>query len=117
IVRFSDVGYVEIDAQNLRTTLKVGQTPTVGVWIRPQPGANQVEISNRLRERLAAIEREKPADIEMAIAYDNTNYVRSALKEVRETLFIAFGLVVFVIFIFLRDWRSTLIPMLSIPVS
>lgn len=117
VVRFSDVGYAEIDAQNLRTTLKVGQIPMVGVYVRPQPGANQIEISDRIRERLAVIEAEKPDDIIVSIAYDNTNYVRSAIKEVRETLLIAFVLVVGVIFLFLRDWRSTLIPMLSIPVS
>lgn len=117
VVRFKDIGYAEINAENLRTTLKVGTVPMVGVYIRPQPGANQIDISNLLRERLASIEREKPAEVEMFIAYDNTDYVRSALEEVKETLLIAFGLVVMVIFLFLRDWRSTLIPILAIPVS
>lgn len=117
IVRFADVGFAELAPQNLRTSLKVGLAPMVGVYVRPQPGANQIEISDRLRERLAIIEREKPADVDFSVAFDNTNYVRAAIHEVRETLFIAFGLVVFIIFLFLRDWRSTLIPILSIPVS
>jgi multidrug efflux pump len=117
IVRFGDVGYAELAPQNLRTSLKVGTQPMVGVYVRPQPGANQIDISDALKRRLAIIERDKPADIELQIAYDNTNYVRKAIHEVEETLFIAFGLVVVVIFLFLRDWRSTLIPVLSIPVS
>ncbi|ATC64752.1 acriflavin resistance protein [Nibricoccus aquaticus] len=117
IVRFSDIGYAELGPQNLRSILKVGSTPMIGVYVRPQPGANQLEISDQLRTRLAQIEKEKPADIDFAIGYDNTTYVRTAIHEVQETLLIAFGLVVLVIFIFLRDWRSTLIPMLAIPVS
>lgn len=117
IVRLSDVGYAELAPLNLRSTLKVGREPMVGVYIRPQPGANQVEIADRLRERLAIAERDKPSDIDVKVAYDNTNYVRAAIHEVTETLFIAFGLVVVVIFLFLRDWRSTLIPTLAIPVS
>jgi hydrophobe/amphiphile efflux-1 (HAE1) family protein len=117
IVRFGDVGYAELAPQNLRSTLKVGSVPMIGVYVRPQPGANQLEIADQLRIRLAQIEKEKPADINIEVGYDNTTYVRSAIHEVEETLFIAFGLVVLVIFLFLRDWRSTLIPMLAIPVS
>ena len=117
IVRFGDVGYAELAPQNLRSILKVGGAPMIGVYVRPQPGANQLEIADQLRVRLAKIEKEKPADIDFEIGYDNTTYVRSAIHEVQETLYIAFGLVVLVIFLFLRDWRSTLIPMLAIPVS
>ncbi len=117
IVRFADIGYVELAPLNLRSSLKVGPVPMVGVYVRPQPGANQIEISDRLKERLEVVRRDKPADIELSVAYDNTDYVRSAIHEVQETLLIAFGLVVIVIFLFLRDWRSTLIPILSIPVS
>ncbi len=117
IVRFSDVGYAELGPQNPRASLKVNEQPVIGVYVSPQPGANQVEISDALQKRLAQIQREKPADINLSVAYDNTRYVRTAIFEVQETLYIAFGLVVLVIFLFLRDWRSTLIPMLAIPVS
>ncbi|MEN9841826.1 MAG: hypothetical protein RL376_1626 [Verrucomicrobiota bacterium] len=117
IVRFDDVGYAELAPLNLRTTLKVGSIPMVGVYIRPQPGVNQLEISDRLTARLAEIQKDKPPDIDLSVAYDNTSYVRLAIHEVRETLFIAFGLVVLVTFLFFRDWRSTLIPTLTIPVS
>lgn len=117
IVRFADIGYAEISPENPRSSLKVGGQAMVGLYISPQPGTNQIEIADELRVRLARILREKPADIDLTLAYDNTDYVRTAISEVEETLLIAFGLVVIVIFLFLRDWRSTLIPMLAIPVS
>ena len=117
IVRFGDVGHVELGPENLRSSLKVGDIPMVGVNVQPQPGANLIQIADELRARLARIERDKPADIDLSIGFDNTDYVRQAINEVEETLLIAFGLVVLVIFLFLRDWRSTLIPMLAIPVS
>jgi multidrug efflux pump len=117
IVRFADIGYAEISPENPRSSLKVGGQAMVGLYISPQPGTNQIEISDELRSRLEQITREKPADIDLKLAYDNTDYVRTAIHEVEETLLIAFGLVVIVIFLFLRDWRSTLIPMLAIPVS
>jgi hydrophobe/amphiphile efflux-1 (HAE1) family protein len=117
IVRFGDVGYAELAPQNLRSILKVGDVPMVGLYVRPQPGANQLDIAEELRARVAKLQEDKPADLQLDIAFDNTAYVRSAIHEVEETLLIAFGLVVLVIFLFLRDWRSTLIPMLAIPVS
>lgn len=117
VVRLADVGYAELGPENPRTSLKVNGRAMVGIYVSPQPGANQIEIADELRSRLDAIIREKPSDIELELAYDNTDYVRTAIHEVRETLLIAFVLVVLVIFLFLRDWRSTLIPMLAIPVS
>jgi multidrug efflux pump len=117
IVRFSDVGYAELGPQNPRSSLKVDGQAMVGVYISPQPGADQIKIADELSRRLVQIKKDKPADIDVSLAYDNTGYVRTAIHEVQETLFIAFGLVVIVIFLFLRDWRSTLIPMLAIPVS
>jgi hydrophobe/amphiphile efflux-1 (HAE1) family protein len=117
IVRLADVGYAELGPENPRTSLKVGGRAMVGVYVSPQPGANQIEIADELRSRLDAMILEKPSDIELELAYDNTDYVRTAIHEVQETLLIAFVLVVLVIFLFLRDWRSTLIPMLAIPVS
>ena len=117
IVRLADVGYAELGPQNPRSSLVVDGRSMVGIYISPQPGANQIEIADELHQRLAQIRRDLPAGIELDLSYDNTSYVRRALHEVVETLFIAFTLVVVVIFLFLRDWRSTLIPMLAIPVS
>ncbi len=117
IVRLADVGYAELGPENPRSSLKVGGLPMVGVYVSPQPGANQIEIADELLRRLEQFKREKPSDIDLRLAYDNTNFVRLAIHEVRETMLIAFLLVVLVIFLFLRDWRSTLIPIVSIPVS
>jgi len=117
IVRFRDIGYAELGPQNERGALKMGDKPIAGLYFKQQPGANQIEIVNQLRKRLKQIEKEVPTDITIDIAYDNTEYVRRSLLEVTETIFIAFALVVLVVFFFLREWRTTLIPVIAIPVS
>jgi multidrug efflux pump len=117
IVRFRDVGYAELGAQNERAALKVGMTSIAGLYFRPQPGANQIDISDELLRRIELVRKDVPPDITISVAYDNTNYVRRSLKEVEETILIAFGLVVLVVFAFFREWRTTLIPVIAIPVS
>ena len=117
IVRFRDIGYAELGAQNERGAFRTGDKPIAGLYFKQQPGANQIEIVDGLRQRLAQIAKELPADIQVTIAFDNTEYVRRSLLEVSETIFIAFALVVLVVFCFLREWRTTLIPVLAIPVS
>jgi len=117
VVRFQDIGYAELGAQNERSSLKVGGTPIAGLYFKQQPGANQIEIVDELRRRIDQIRREVPKDIHLEVAFDNTAYVRRSLLEVSETIFIAFVLVVLVVFAFLREWRTTLIPVLAIPVS
>jgi len=117
IVRFRDIGYAELGAQNERGALKMGDVPIAGLYFKQQPGANQIDIVDALRERLEQIKKEVPADIKIDVAYDNTEYVRRSLLEVTETIFIAFALVVLVVFAFLREWRTTLIPVIAIPVS
>jgi len=117
IVRFRDIGYAALGAQNERGALKMGDKPIAGLYFKQQPGANQIEIVDELRKRLEQIKQEIPSDIKVDVAYDNTEYVRRSLLEVSETIFIAFVLVVLVVFAFLREWRTTLIPVLAIPVS
>ena len=117
VVRFGDIGHVELGAANERSALKKGDTPIAGLYFKQQPGANQIEIVDELRARLEQIRKEIPEDIQVDVAYDNTEYVRRSLLEVTETIFIAFVLVVLVVFAFLREWRSTLIPVIAIPVS
>ena len=116
-VRLSDIGYAELGAENPRTGLKRFNVPMVGVAVQPQPGANAIEITDEFYKRLASLKKEIPKDIQLNIGYDFTAFVRKAITEVEETLLIAFGLVVLIIFIFLRDWRSTIIPVVAIPVS
>lgn len=116
-VRLADIGYAELGAENPRTGLKRFDVPMVGVAVQPQPGANAIEITDEFYKRLAILRKEIPKDIKLDIGYDFSAFVRKAIVEVEETLFIAFGLVVLIIFIFLRDWRSTIIPVVAIPVS
>lgn len=117
VVRFRDIGYAELGAQNERGALKVGGTPIAGLYFRPQPGANQIEIVDELLRRLQQIKGEVPPDISIEVAYDNTEYVRRSILEVEETIFVAFVLVLLVVFAFFREWRTTLIPVVAIPVS
>jgi multidrug efflux pump len=117
VVRFSDIGNAELYPENDRTLLKRNGIPGVAVAIVAQPGANNIDISNRLNVKLAQIERDLPPDVVCHRSFDSTLYIRESIHEVNETIFIAFALVVMIIFIFLRDWRTTLIPVATIPIS
>jgi len=117
IVRFRDVGYAELGPENLRTVLKRDGVPMVGNAIIPQPGSNHIEIADAFYERLGQIQKDLPEDIELGIGFDTTQFIRDSIEEVEQTIYLAFGLVVLIIFLFLRDWRTTLIPVLVIPIS
>ena len=118
IIRFKDVGYAELRPENERSLLRGnGAIPMIGIAITPQPGANYVSIAEEFYKRLEVIKKELPADLQLGIALDTTKGIKKAISEVEETILIAFGLVVLVIFLFLRNWRSTLIPVVAIPIS
>jgi len=117
IIRLKDIGRAELGARNQRTILKRDGIPMVGVVLIPQPGANQIEIANSFYERVEQINKDLPADVETAVGFDRTEFVRASITEVKQTIFLALGLVVVIIFLFLRDWRSTLIPIVVIPIS
>lgn len=117
IVRFIDIGRAELAALNERTVLKRDGIPMVGVVLIPLPGSNNIEIVDEFYKRLTQIEKDVPEDIKMDIGFDSTKFIRNSIKEVQETIFIAFILVVTIIFLFLRDWRTTFIPVLTIPIS
>jgi len=117
IIRMKDIGYAELGPQNERTILKRDGVPMVGVVLIPQPGANQIEIVDEFYRRAEQIEQDLPADIETAIGFDTTQYVRASIDEVQQTIFIAFALVIAVIFLFLRNWRTTFIPIIVIPIA
>ena len=117
IVRFRDIGRAELGAENERTILKRDNVPMVITVLIPQPGSNNLDIANEFYERLQALENDIPADIQLGIGFDNTEYIQDSITEVQQTIFLAFGLVVLIIFMFLRDWRTTLIPVVTIPIS
>jgi len=117
IVRVSDIGRAELGPEDLRGILKMNGVPAVATVIVPQPGANHIEIVDEVYSRLEYIEKDLPDDISYSIGFDNTEYIRTSIKEVQTTIYLAFFLVVIIIFFFLRDWRTTIIPILVIPVS
>ncbi len=117
VVRLRDVGFAELGPENERSILKRDGIPMVGVVIVPQPGSNHIEIVDQFYRELDNIKKDLPPDIELGIGFDITRFIRRSITEVEETIFIAFGLVILIIFAFLRDWRTTLIPILAIPIS
>ncbi|HAI75125.1 MAG TPA: acriflavin resistance protein [Microscillaceae bacterium] len=117
IVRFSDIGRATLDAENLRSILKRDGEPMIAVAIVTQAGSNQVAIAKEVYKRLDKIKKELPADLTVVVGFDNTRYVLASIQEVEETIITAFLLVVMIIFVFLRDWRTTLIPVVTIPIS
>ena len=117
LVRFRDIGNAELGPENLRTVLKRNGIPMVGNAIVPQPGANNIEIADAMYERLEKIKKDLPADIQLGIGFDKTKFIRDSIDEVEQTIYVAFGLVVMIIFLFLRDWRTTIIPVIVIPIA
>ena len=117
VVRFSDVGKAEIEAENIRSIVKVNNVPSVNCVLIPQPGANYIDIVDNAKAVLADLQKDLPEDIRTEISFDNTIFIRQSLNEVQHTIFEAFALVVLIIFLFLRSWRTTLIPALAIPIS
>lgn len=117
IVRFQDIGKAELTALNERTVLKSDNVPMVVVVLVPLPGSNSIEIADEFYKRIESIKKDLPSDIAIEVTYDATKYIRNSIAEVQETIVIAFFLVVAIIFLFLRDWRTTFIPVLTIPIS
>jgi multidrug efflux pump len=117
VVRVRDIGRAELGPEDLRGIMKTNGIPMVGTSIIPQPGANHIEIVDEVYARMEYIKKDLPDDVQIEIGFDNTKYIRSSIREVMSTIYLAFTLVVIIIFLFLRDWRTTLIPILVIPVS
>jgi multidrug efflux pump len=117
IIRFQDVGRAELGPEDIRGIMKNNGVPMVGNAIVPQPGSNHIDIVDEVYRRLEFIKKDIPDDIIVKIGFDNTEYIRSSIKEVKNTIYIAFLLVVIIIYFFLRSWRATLIPIMVIPVS
>ncbi|MGB5931397.1 MAG: efflux RND transporter permease subunit, partial [Cyclobacteriaceae bacterium] len=117
VVKFSDIGYAELGPENFRTILKRDGVPMVGVVLVPQPGSNSIDIVDEFYKRLDDIKSDIPEDIELGIGFDTTEYIRDSISEVQQTIAIAFILVFAVIFFFLRDWRTTIIPVITIPIA
>lgn len=117
IVRFQDIGTAELSALNEKTLLRRDGVPMVAVVLVPLPGSNNIEIADEFYRRLDGITKDLPADVGVEVGFDSTTYIRQSISEVEETIITAFILVVAIIFLFLRDWRTTFIPVVTIPIS
>ena len=117
IIRFRDIGRAELGPQDTRSYMKMNGVPMVGVVVIPQPGANHIEIADAVYERMERMKKDLPEDVETSYGFDNTKFIRASINEVESTVYEAFFLVIVIIFLFLRDWRVTLVPCVVIPVS
>lgn len=117
VIRFSDIGHAELSPRDIKSYMKMNGIPMVGVVVTPQPGANHINIANAVYDRMELMKKDLPEDVQYEYGFDNTRFIRASINEVKVTLYKAFILVILIIFLFLRDWRVTLIPCLVIPVS
>ncbi|OGX85917.1 acriflavin resistance protein [Hymenobacter glacialis] len=117
LVRLSDIGYAELYPENDQTIFRVNGVPGVALAVVPQPGSNQIDIADEFNKRLQQYGKDLPSDLKLRPGIDNSVFIRNSISEVEHTIIEAFVLVVVIIFLFLRDWRSTLIPVVAIPVS
>ncbi len=117
IVRLKDVARLELGSKSYDAFGLYNGQPAVVIAIYQLPGANAMAVAEGVREEMEKLSRRFPDDLKYAVAYDTTRFIQASIDEVVETLFIAIALVVFVVFVFIQDWRSTLIPTIAIPVS
>jgi multidrug efflux pump len=116
-IQLRDVGRAQLGPTNLRSGNKSDLVPVIILAVLPQPNSNAIAIADEFYRRLEDIRRSAPADYQIEVSYDVTTFVRRSIREVEETVLIAFALVALVIYAFLRSWRTTIIPVVAIPVS
>ena len=117
LIKLRDVGRAELGAERYDTTALYNGSPTVGLGIFQLPGTNALEVASQVKATIAELSKQFPPGMNYEIALDATAFVEVSLQEVVKTLVQAVLLVVLIIFIFLQDWRTTLIPAIAIPVS
>ena len=116
-VRIRDVGHVNLGAQDYNTNLRFNKKPSVGIAILQLPDANALDVSRASRAAMERLSKHFPHGVAYGLAFDASDFVTESIKEVILTLLMAIVLVVIVIFLFLQDWRTTLIPAVAIPIS
>jgi hydrophobe/amphiphile efflux-1 (HAE1) family protein len=117
LLRIRDIGHVQLGALSYSGFSRVSGVPSGNLIVYLSPGANAVATADRVRKFVAQAKRNFPAGMDYVIPYDSSVFVRAAIKEVMMTLFEATGLVIVVVFLFLQNWRATLIPLLTVPVA
>jgi multidrug efflux pump len=117
LLRIRDVGRVELGAQTYSGFSRYNGQPSSNIVLFLSPGANAVETADRIHAFMEDAKKNFPPGVDYAIPYDASRFVRVAISDVVVTLFEAIGLVILVVFIFLQNWRATLIPLLTVPVA
>jgi len=117
VVQLKDIGYAVLGSENEETVLRESGKPMVAVALVPQPGANYLAISDEFYERFEQLQKDVPKDIKLAISLDNTQFIKSSVTEVAETIMISLVLVILIIYLFFRDWAIAFRPLIDIPVS
>lgn len=117
IVRMSDVARVELGTENYTMTSRINGSAASTIAVYQIPGSNALAVAEAVKKRMGELEQRFPVDMKMNVALDTTLAVTAGIDEILHTLFEAVVLVILVVFIFLQDWRATLIPLLTVPVS
>ncbi len=117
LIRFRDVGRVELGAQDYNSFVRFRGIEAVGIGVYQLPGSNALEVAENVKTQMAELAEQFPDGINVQLAFDTTSFIEESLNEVIVTLLMAVGLVVLIILVFLQDWRTTLIPSLTIPLS
>ena len=117
IIRLKDVARIELGADSYQMNADFDNTPAVVMALSQTPNSNSLDIMNNVYQEIEKLQATFPEDIKLEVAYDSTDFVRASIKSILETLVITFSLVVAVTFLFLQRWKTTLIPLITIPVS
>jgi hydrophobic/amphiphilic exporter-1 (mainly G- bacteria), HAE1 family len=117
LIKLKDVGRAELGAENYDTSAKFKDKPAVAIGVFQLPGSNALEVGTAVKETIAELSQAFPPGMSYQFSLDATEFVRVSLEEVVKTLVEAILLVILILFIFLQDWRTTLIPAVAIPVS
>jgi len=116
-VRLRDVGYAAVGVEDERSVARYNSRPAIGLGIVKQSKANTIEVAKGIKAELARLKPQLPGGIEVHVPYDESVYIERSISEVWENLWMAFLLVIITVYIFLGDFRSTLVPALAIPIS
>ena len=117
VVRLKDVSRIELGAQNYQQLARFGGKPAAIVAVFQAPGSNALAVADGVKKTMQDLKQRFPSDLDYAIGLDTTQSVTEGIREIVQTLLIAIVLVILVVFIFLQNWRATLIPMIAVPVS
>ncbi len=117
LIKLKDIGRAELGAENYNSFLRFKGNEGVGIGIFPTPGSNALEVAAAVKAEMTNLAEDFPPGMQYQVAFDTTAFVEESLSEVIKTLLLSIGLVIVVIFIFLQDWRTTVVPVITIPLA